>query len=75
MKKIIYLLSIVIITLSYCMVAKMNAFKIETGQDALDNRNAQSESDNAINDVDNAVSNTHTMNAKVILFLAVLWLI
>ncbi|MFH0893491.1 MAG: hypothetical protein V2A54_03555 [Bacteroidota bacterium] len=63
MKKIMILFTVVAFVASGC--AKRKDFKNENGQVSEDNRNIQAETDQAINDANNVVSNNATLNGKI----------
>lgn len=63
MKKIIFVLAVILIPI-FISCEKRKEFKEEDGKTSEDNRNVQSECDQAINDVNNAITNIGDINGK-----------
>lgn len=66
-KKILLGLSVIVLSslILFTGCKKRAAFKKEDGQSSIDNRNAQSETDNIISDINNVVGNESKLNGRV----------
>ncbi len=65
--KLIYALALIFLagTLVFTGCKKQKAFKSENGQDSADNRTSQSENDNAINDVNQVISDNSSLHGRL----------